>query len=280
MEDISLEGLLRQYITNSINGMFTAIPGRIEKVVSLPEQRVDVRPIVNRITPDEGELEHPVVLSVPLIFPGSNTSQYSFPVSVGDIVLLVFSQRSIQRFKLGANNTHRPLDLSKYSRNDAMAVPGLFGFPSAVNNPNKRSLSHSVDDSVVVHNIGTSAECEVRLKASGDIIINAPGNKVEVNCEDSVVNADNSSVVNTSTATINASSSTTIDSPNTTVTGDMLVQGTFTYTSGMIGSGTAGGATASITGSIEVSDDVTASGVSLNSHTHTGDSGGTTSPPN
>lgn len=35
-----------------------------------------------------------------------------------------------------------------------------------------------------------------------------------------------------------------------------------------------------ITGSVEVSTDVTAAGVSLKNHTHTGDSGGTTSSPN
>ncbi|MBG23770.1 MAG: hypothetical protein CMF22_10645 [Idiomarinaceae bacterium] len=159
-----------------------------------------------------------------------------------------------------------------------MAIPGLFGFPDAVNNPSKRSLSHSTDDTVMSHNIGTSAECEVRLTKGGDVIINAPGNKVEVNCQESVVN--------TSTAEINASSSTTIDSPSTTVTGDMLVQGTFTYTSGMIGSGTAGGSTASITGDFSITgnvtsdSDVVASGVSLVNHTHDGDSGGTTSSPN
>jgi len=265
MENIGLESLLRQYITNAQNSMFTAIPGRIERVVSLPEQRVDVRPIVNRVKPDDTELEHPVALSVPLVFPGSNTSQFSFPVSVGDTVLMIFSQRSIQRFKLGAKDVHRPIDLAKYSRNDAMAIPGLFTFPEAKNNPSKRSLNHSTDDAVMVHNIGTSAECEVRLKASGDIVINAPGNDVSINCD---------------TANINASSSTTIDTPQTTVTGDMLVQGTFTYTSGMIGSGTAGGSTASITGSVSVTGDVTAGGISVMNHAHTGDSGGTTSPPN
>jgi len=256
------------------------MPGRIVKVVSLPEQRVDVQLLIDRVNPDGGSLKHPVVLSVPLVFPGSQSSQFSFPVVEGDIVLCVFSQRSIDRFKLGDNNNHQPSDLSKYSRKDAMAIPGLFGFNHAVNNPNKRSLSHDTEDTVTVHNIGTDAECEVRLKKSGDIIINAPGNKVEVNCEDSVVNADNSSTVNTSTAAINASSSTTIDSPQTTVTGNMLVQGTFTYTSGMIGSGSAGGSTATITGSVEVSDDVTASGISLVGHVHPeNDNGGPTGTP-
>lgn len=280
MENLGLEGVLRQYITNSINGVFTSMPARIQKVVSLPEQRIDVQLLVDRIKPDGETLKHPVVLNVPLIFPGSKTSQFSFPVEVGDTVLCVFSQRSIQRFKLGANNNHEPIDLAKYSRNDAMAIPGLFSFPSAVNDPSKRTLSHNTSDAVMVHNIGSSNECEVRLEQSGNIVINAPGNDVTVNCENSIVNADNSSEVNTQTATINASTSTTIDSPQTTVTGDMLVEGTFTYVSGMIGSGTASGATAVITGSIEVTDDVIANNISLVNHVHPeNDNGGPTDPP-
>src|SRR5690606_29354382 len=130
----------------------------------------------------------------------------------------------------------------------------LFSFPSAVNNPDKRTLDHDTNDTVMVHNIGTGSECEVRLKASGDVIINSPG-LVQVNC---------------TTAEINASESVTIDTPQTTVTGDMLVQGVFTYVSGMVGSGSTGGATASITGNVVVSDDVVASGISLVNHTHGG----------
>lgn len=280
MENISLESLLRQYITNSINGLFTSMPARVERVVSLPEQRVDVQLLVDRVRPEGDTLKHPVILSVPIVFPGSKSSQLTFPVVPGDIVLCVFSQRSLDRFKLGAETNHTPTDFRKYSRADAMAIPGLFPFNQARNNPNKRSLPHDTNDTVLVHNIGTSQEAEVRLKQSGDIEVNAPGNTVTINCQTSIVNASESSTVNTQTASINASSSTTIDSPQTTVTGDMLVQGTFTYTSGMIGSGSAGGSTASITGSISVTDDVIASGVSLTNHTHDGDSGGTTSPPN
>lgn len=283
MEDIGLESLLRQYITNTVNGMFTAIPAKVVGDVNLAQQRVDVQILIDRVTTDDVPQKHPIILGVPLLFQGSSTSQFSFPVKNGDTVLCVFSQRSLDRFKLGANNTHTPLDFRKYSRADAMALPGLFTFPDAVNNPSKHSLPHSVEDAVVVHNIGTDAECEVRLKASGDVVVNAPGNKVEVNCDNSVVNATTTSTVNTQTATINASSSAKIDSPTTTVTGDMLVQGHFTYASGMSGSGGTG-ATAVITGAIEVTDTVTANNdviagtISLKNHTHTGDSGGTTGP--
>ena len=280
MQSLSLEGLMNQYSKNSINAMFTSIPARIVGTPNLAEQRVDVQILVNKVTTDDVSREHTVLLNVPLVFQGSQSSQFSFPVVAGDTVLLVFSQRSIDRFKLGGKTPHTPADFRKYSRNDAMAIPGLFSFPDAANNPSKRSLSHSTSDAVMVHNIGTGNECEVRLEASGGIVINAPGNKVEVNCESSVVNATSSSEVNTETATINASSSTTIDSPETTVTGNMLVEGTFTFVNGMIGSGSAGGSTATITGSVEVTEDVTASGISLTSHVHPeNDNGGPTGTP-
>lgn len=279
MDNVSLEGLLRQYISNSQNQMFTAMPARVERVVSLPEQRVDVQLLVDRVRPEGGTLKHPVILSVPLVFPGSKTSQFSFPVTAGDVVLCVFSQRSIDRFKLGSERNHIPTDLRKYSRNDAMAIPGLYSFPQARNNPSHRTLSHDVSDTVVSHNIGSDNECEVRLKASGDVIINSPG-KVEVNCQESVINAEQSSTVNTQNATINASSSTTINSPQTTVAGDMLVEGVLTYVSGMVGSDGSGGSAATITGSVSVTDDVTAGNISLRNHVHPeNDDGGPTGPP-
>lgn len=189
MEGNSLEGVLRQYITNSVNQLFTSMPGKIERVVDLGEQRVDIQLLIDRVTPDDGVLKHPVILNVPLVFPGSRSSQVSFPVQAGDTVLCIFSQRSIDRFLLGANDNHRPLDLRKYSRNDCMAIPGLFNFPSAVNNPDKRTLAHSTADTVVSHNIGTAQECEVRLKSSGDVVINTSGD-ITVNATTATVNAD------------------------------------------------------------------------------------------
>ena len=269
MRQIGLDSIINQYINNNLKRAFTAIPCRVTSVNNMGQQRINVQPIINIVKTSDEELEHAIIQNVPVVFPGSSTSQFSFPVNVGDTVLCVFSQRSLDRFKLGAKNPHRPIDLRKMSRNDAVAIPGLFPFEDAVNNPSKRSLGHSTEDAVVTHNIGTGNECEVRLKPSGDVIINSP-TTVQVNCQDAEVNAENSTTVNTSTANINASSSVTIDSPTTTVTGEMLVQGTFTFTSGMVGSGSAGGATASITGSMDVTDDVVGGGVSLKSHTHGG----------
>ena len=71
-----------------------------------------------------------------------------------------------------------------------------------------------------------------------------------------------------------------VDSPDSTFTGSVTIKGPLTYTSGMTGSG-GSGASASISGGVSVTGgDVTADSVSLKSHTHPGDSDGTTGPPN
>ncbi|MDZ5456999.1 phage baseplate assembly protein V [Azohydromonas lata] len=67
------------------------------------------------------------------------------------------------------------------------------------------------------------------------------------------------------------SPSITLDAEQTTCTGQMLVQGLFTYQAGMAGSGSAGrGAAAVIQGTVETTNDVIANGISLTGHTHTG----------
>lgn len=166
-----LEGLLHQYIRNAQAGVFTAMPARVLKA-DLAEQKVDVQLLQNRLSTDDTSTERPPILSVPLMFQGSKSSQFSFPVSVGDTVLIVFGMRDIDRFKAGSSQAHDPRTNRKYNRQDAIAIPGLFSFSQARNNPSKHSLDHSTDDAVMVSNLGSGAENEVRLRASGAIEVN------------------------------------------------------------------------------------------------------------
>ncbi len=83
--------------------------------------------------------------------------------------------------------------------------------------------------------------------------------------------------INCSTADVNASQKVTINTPNTEVTGNLLVKGKITGQGGMAVSG-GSGATASVEGTISVTQDVVASGISLTGHTHTGVHGETSGP--
>lgn len=74
---------------------------------------------------------------------------------------------------------------------------------------------------------------------------------------------------------IKTSGKVSIDAPEVEISGNLLVKGSLTYQGGMSGSG-GNGAAATITGTLKATGDISAGGISLQQHTHPGDSGGTT----
>lgn len=77
---------------------------------------------------------------------------------------------------------------------------------------------------------------------------------------------------------VEAAAALTINAPQTTITGKLNVQGLLTYESGMAGTG--GGAGTTISGSLNHSGgNLTSNGITLHTHHHPGDSGGTTGAP-
>lgn len=244
---IDSEELLRASFENMIRGVYTAIPGVVVEVTeaSLKEQRVDVQPLVNILGVDGSSKARPTIYSVPVIFPASKRSAFTFPVEEGDTVLCVFSMRGTETFKAGEGRPQPPSDLSCYSGKDAFVIPGLFPFKLAVNNPSKRTLSHSTKDTVIAHNIGTGSECEIRLKPDGGVTISSPGN-VEVKCKTAEVVAEESVKVATNSLNIEASGA--------SWTGQVDLSGDF-----------------NLTGTLRVN------GVDVNKHTHA-NSAGTTTP--
>lgn len=168
-----LEQVLSESFDYQVGRLFTAIPAIIVNV-NLSLQTVDLKIALTQRYYDDEDTEYPVLLGVPLLFQASKTSAITFPVAIGDTVLAVFCQRSIDTFKSGSGQITSPSDYRMYSARDAVAIPGLFPFALARNNPNARSLPHSTSDTVVTHNIGTGSEAEVRIKASGEVSITSP----------------------------------------------------------------------------------------------------------
>lgn len=72
------------------------------------------------------------------------------------------------------------------------------------------------------------------------------------------------------TALLIAPGGITLDAPHTRITGECLIEGLLTYTAGMNGLSSGGGAAAVIQGDVQTSGDVVASGISLTGHVHGG----------
>lgn len=224
--------------------MYTAIPAVILAVRSETEQLIDVQPLINIANVDATHTERPQILGVPYIFPATSTSALILPVNVGDTVLLIFSMRALESFKQGSGVPSNPLNWARFNKKDAIAILGLFPQKKAVNDPKKHTNSHSTKDVVLVHNLGTANEVEVRLKDNGGVVIN---------CRTAEVNASESAHIETPQLTV--------DAANTDWTGHI-----------------------NLTGGITATEDIEAGGISLIEHLHpflakTGTDALVTAPP-
>ena len=217
----SLQETLVAAFQSQANGIYTAIPCIVVAVRdNLNTQMVDIQPTINQKMKDGTVKERTVVLGVPVVFPVSRTAGFTFPINVGDTGLAVFSMRNMDAWKSGNGKPSTPMNFAKMDKGDAIFIPGLQPMSLAVNNPNKRLWEHDTRDAVLVNNIGTANEVEVRLKSDGNLLIRT-NKDVSVECDNADVLANSSATITTPELTVNAMSTTWI--------GDNNITGTWTF---------------------------------------------------
>lgn len=129
------------------------------------KRKARVKPQVNRTYNGE-PLEMPEIDSVPVIFPSGGGATLSMPLKVGDTVLVVFSDRSIEEWSQnGILST--PKDRRSHAVSDAFCIPGLYSFKEV----------DAVDANDVVLSYGGT---EMRITASGDWIVKAGASELKV----------------------------------------------------------------------------------------------------
>lgn len=250
---VDIADTIRTQFQIDMADIHTAIPCKVVNVYSdNQQQKVDVLPSVDDLLKDGTGEPGMQILGVPVIFPGSSATLISFPINPGDTVMCIFSQRSMDNFKIGNGEPTTANDMRKFSDQDAVAIPGLFPFGKSLNNPQTRKFPHESNrDLCIAHNIGSGNEVNLMFKQSGDLIINTE-HAVTVNCKTGVINATESYTITTPQLNINANSTTwagnITHSGNYTQTGTSTFNGivfaTHKHTGVTPGSGTSGGPTA------------------------------------
>jgi len=107
----------------------TAIPGIVQSYDPATQQ-AEVQVAIKKTYGIAGEdvvLDAPVITSVPVVFPSTKNSFLIFPVEQGDSVLLVFSERSLERW-LSAGGVVEGGINRKFDLTDAIAIVGLHAF--------------------------------------------------------------------------------------------------------------------------------------------------------
>ena len=125
-----LTDLLEAFFSSKMSGVHTALPGRIESY-DAEEKRVSVMPLINRrFRRLNGVKSYPVVVNVPVVFPGTAQTVIQYPLARGDKCLLVFSESAMDEWLHGSGAESSPRDPRQFALADAICLPGLFPFKS------------------------------------------------------------------------------------------------------------------------------------------------------
>jgi hypothetical protein len=134
MASKTLPETIDSVLTRRLAGVHVSGPGRVTRVAS-DGSAVDVQPLIGvvRVLPDGDEIvdQLPIVVNCPVVQLGGGAFVMTMPVAVGDTVLLVFADKSLDRwFAVGGQVD--PGDYARHGLSDAVAIPGLHDLAHAL----------------------------------------------------------------------------------------------------------------------------------------------------
>jgi len=177
-------------IRSVISGMHTCLPGKIESY-DYTTQKANVLPLLRDVYGDGQEINMPVIIDVPIIFPAIGSVGLTFPVSPGDGVLLVFAERSIDKW-LSLGGVVTPDDPRRFDLSDAIAIVGL--------NPFTETSQADNNDDVTLQN-GTA---KLKLQSGGKVALGNSTNELLALIEDLI--DEISGLITTAPATVSVAS--------------------------------------------------------------------------
>lgn len=174
--------------------IWTAMPG-IVKAVDLTKMTVSAQLAIQGVIENEDgstqSINLPLLVDVPIVFPSAGGFTITFPIAVGDEVLVVFASRCMDSW-WQSGGVGRPMEARMHDLSDGFAIPGPKSQPNVVGGISATALQ-------IRNNAGTSY---IEIAANGAIKIVAPiGLTVQGNMHvtggiitDADVNADGVSV--------------------------------------------------------------------------------------
>lgn len=184
-----IEVAIKQLISQNNHNMNISFPAVVLNTDSLVDGFIDVKPIVNYVSPLTREsVEYPTLHNIKVLFPSTANSSICFPVQQGDFVDLLVQSVDIQSFLQGATEPHDPLMLSHGNLANVVAIVGFSPYQQSCFNPINYKNDFDNQDLNIVHNKNTDNEITFKLTTDGDLkVLNAK--KVSFECEEFEVSA-------------------------------------------------------------------------------------------
>jgi hypothetical protein len=238
------EQAMRSMLDGRQVGIWTALPGIIQSV-DFAAMTCEVQPALQAIIVDNNGVQQnvnlPLLVDVPIVFPKGGGFLITMPLDEGDEVLVVFSSRCIDAW-FQSGGVQQAMEARMHDLSDGFAIPGCYSQPTV-----SGIGAPSSDDLQVRNEAGTTY---VSVTADGKVKLISPS---EID----------------------------ITAPAVNITGAVVVTGTLACGALTCASiGTSGSGSATIGGNLTAAQ-VTAGGIGLSTHKHTGvtTGGGTSGGP-
>lgn len=158
----ALGEVIRSAIRSALLEVHVSMPARVE-AFDPEHQRCDVQPLLRRTVylPDGTTEEQalPRLSQVPIAYTRAAGYRVTWPLAVGDIVRLVFAERSLDAWLAGDGGLATPNDGRHHDLGDAIVDPGISPFGSAI-------PGIGATDLIIGREDGSG---EIRLKPDGSI---------------------------------------------------------------------------------------------------------------
>ncbi len=153
----SLDELLRLSFQEFAGELRVCLPGRIEQYD--PDTHIaSVQPLIKRRFYGRREaVLLPIINQVPIVHPRTGTALIRLPVASGDIVTLVFADRSIETWLQGNGTETESFDTRQHHLSDAYAILGGYPEGNKCKAKNPKALEIEVKDGTKI-TIGNGAE--------------------------------------------------------------------------------------------------------------------------
>lgn len=126
----SLAEVILAHINVENRDIFTAIPATILDVGKLNQNLLTVQPALDVVESDGVTFSIPPIPDVPIQWPAGGGAVMTFPLAVGDDVLLIFSMRSIGEFQLSNSGNVQPFLKRHHAIEDCYVIPSIFRNPN------------------------------------------------------------------------------------------------------------------------------------------------------
>ena len=162
--DVDLAQALATAFAALKGGLNTALPGVVLSYDPV-QGTAEIQPAIRSRQEDGSTVQSPVILSVPVVFPGAGPWSLSWPLERGDEVLLIVSQVSLDEWTAQGGYKITAGDPRRFDLADAIAIPGLRSAPNKLAGAQLQSSAITLSSQ--------SGSTRLELRADGVVTVTA-----------------------------------------------------------------------------------------------------------